>query len=157
LQIQVGTFNRTGSRYQGSFDIWTRNRISHLLDMTSGKFTSVPPNFGPGGWVNGNQYVQSKEVFGILPLPEISRRSLGMLVYHPDFAKEKKIRHNYLATKQNARFAILPIHTKEERALFRLLIADLNGFFAGKKEPDWQAVAARWSSHADGISIFYKV
>ena len=80
-----------------------------------------------------------------------------MLVYHPNFATEKRIQHQYLAIKQNTQVAVLPIHTKVEHALFKLLIADLNGLFAGKKEPDWQAVAAQWSGHADGIAIFYKV
>ena len=75
--------------------------MSHLLDITSSKFVSFPPGFGPGGWVNGDQYVRSREIFGILPLPETFRQSLRMLVYHPNFTTEKRIRHQYLAIKQN--------------------------------------------------------
>lgn len=53
--------------------------------------------------------------------------------------------------------AVLPVHTRSERALFKLLLADPQGLFAGRKEPNWIDVAKLWSSHADGISIFYKV
>lgn len=80
-----------------------------------------------------------------------------MLAYHPQFAKDRKMRHAYLAIKQNTRIAVLPIHTQAERALFRLLIADLFGLFSRNKEPNWQALATQWATHSEGIKIFYKV
>lgn len=33
--LQVGTLNRTGKLYLGSYDIWTRNRIALLVDLTA--------------------------------------------------------------------------------------------------------------------------
>ena len=45
---KVGTMNHTGQPYVGSFDIWTQNRTSHLLDLTLDSFVSTPPEFGPG-------------------------------------------------------------------------------------------------------------
>ena len=155
--FEVGTKNRTGVAYQGSFDIWTQNRISSILDHVAHKFHTLPKNFGPGGWVNGDNYVRSTEVFGILPLPDNFRDNLGMLVYHPHFAKDKNIRHHYLAIKQNTRMAVLPIHTKPERALFRLLVANAQGLFSGNRQPNWQVLASQWASHSDGLHIFYKV
>jgi hypothetical protein len=155
--FQVGTLNRTGMEYLGSFDIWTKNRISYLLDLTSTKFKSLPATFGPGGWVNGNNFVRSTEVFGILPMPEQLRDNVGMTPYNPQFAQEHKIHHQYLAMRQNTQFAVLPIHTKAERALFKLLLNEAQGVFTGRKEPNWPNLAARWSTHSDGINIFFKV
>ena len=88
--FKVGTLNRTGTPYAGSFDIWTRNRISELLDLTSSHFESLPMNFGPGGWINGNNFVRSTERFGILPLPPPQQEKLGMLVYNAEFSNNLK-------------------------------------------------------------------
>jgi hypothetical protein len=109
------------------------------------------------GWVNGDEYEGSNESFGILPLSETARTHLGMLVYHPDFAKEKHIHHSYLAQHQQTRVAVLPVHTAQERALFRLLVKSENGLFSGRKEPNWVTVTVEWSRYCDGVEIFYKV
>ncbi|EPQ50510.1 hypothetical protein GLOTRDRAFT_133880 [Gloeophyllum trabeum ATCC 11539] len=155
--LKVGTLNRTGVPYVGSFDIWVKNRISALLDITSSRFESLPLNFGPGGWVNGDLYAPSTEVFGILALPDYKRLELGMLPYHHQFAIEQKIRHRQLAFRQNARIAILPVHTSNERALFKLLITGVHGCFGAQKEPQWDLLAVEWAKHANGTTIFYKL
>jgi hypothetical protein len=154
---QVGTPNRTGEPYIGSYDIWTRNRISSLIDVLSTRLTAIPDEFGPNGWINGENYVQASENFGILPTPDSTRTHLGMLDFHPSFAEKKKTKHTYLARQQNTRTAVLPVHTKAERGLFALLVSDVHGLFAGKREPNWEAVASRWVGHSDGVTIFYKV
>ena len=66
------------------------------------------------GWVNGREYERSTESFGVLPLDESARSRFGMLIYHPTFAIEKKIRHHYLAKMQHTHIAVLPIHTSHE-------------------------------------------
>jgi hypothetical protein len=109
------------------------------------------------GWVNGNDYERSGESFGILPLSEATRVKLGMLAYHPNFARDKKIRHRYLAQQQKTRMAILPVHTTEERALFRLLVQRSDGLFSGPNQPNWVAVAVEWNKASNGVHIFYKV
>ncbi|KAJ3501690.1 hypothetical protein NLJ89_g9226 [Agrocybe chaxingu] len=153
--LRVGYLNRTGGAYQGSFDIWTRNQISQLVDILATRFTSLPPGFGPGGWVNGNYYVNSPEVFGILPANERQREQLGMLEYHHDHGKE--IRHSYLAFQQKTRNAILPVHTKAERGLFKMFVAKRDGLFSGTRQPNWAVLATQWAEHADGVKIFYKL
>jgi hypothetical protein len=67
--------------------MWTWNNISMLIDCTS----SLPLNFGPGGWVNGNNFVRSSEAFGILPLPVEQRDKLSMLVFNSHFATKAKL------------------------------------------------------------------
>jgi hypothetical protein len=49
------------------------------------------------GWVNGNDYDHASKTFGILPLSENTHNKLGMLEYHPVFAREYKICHLHLA------------------------------------------------------------
>lgn len=95
-----------------------------------------PPNFGPqGGWVNGSNYIHSEEVFGILPIPSDMRE--------------------HLASQQNTLNAVVPVHTKAERGLFKLLVSHLA--IAEKHQPNWETMAVQWSSHTDGKTIFYKV
>ncbi len=108
-------------------------------------------------WVNGNDYEPTTEVFGLLPLPETTRTKLAMLPYRSDFARSEKIRHVYLAAQQGTLVAILPIHTPEERSLFRVLAKRPNGPFSGAKQPNWVTVAQEWSAYCDGKNIFYKV
>jgi hypothetical protein len=62
-----------------------------LIDCTSACFESLPLNFGPGGWVNGNNFVQSTEAFGILPLPMEQHDKLSMLVFNSHFVTKAKL------------------------------------------------------------------
>jgi hypothetical protein len=87
----VGTLNRTGIPYRGSYDIWTRNQLSALLDETTDIFQPRSQFSEMHGWVNGNDYEHSGESFRILPLSEATRVKFGMLAYHLDFARDKKI------------------------------------------------------------------
>ncbi|KAM6501786.1 hypothetical protein JOM56_001763 [Amanita muscaria] len=157
--LKVGILNRTGVPYRGSYDVWTQNRISHLLDNLTMSFMPDASIFGPGGWVNGNKYQRTQEMFGVLPLPKSQKDRLGMHDFNSNFSAATKTRHQYLAYQQNTLTAILPVHTKAERALFRALVIDMssNGLFSGRKQPNWENVAGRWSQHADGREIFYKL
>jgi hypothetical protein len=109
------------------------------------------------GWVNGNDYERASETFGVLPLSGDTRTKLGMLEYHPDFAKDFEIRHPHLTQLQRTRMAILPVHTPEEKALYRLFVNDNTGHFAGDKQPNWIIFAQQWSARCNGKTIFYKV
>lgn len=155
--VQVGFFNRTGLRWHGSKDIWVLNEIAHLTDVlnSKGRFTGSQPARVP--WVNGNAYVRSGETFGILPLSDESRSAMGMKAFSGSLAKEQKLRHTYLAQRQNVLYAVLPMHSSEEYSLFRLLVNSPDGLFSGTHEPNWLAVTVVWSKHADGQKIFNKV
>ncbi|KAF8633831.1 hypothetical protein AX17_004351 [Amanita inopinata Kibby_2008] len=161
--LRVGTLNRTGSPYRGSYDIWTQNRISDLLDRLTTSFATRPSTFGPGGWVNGNNYQPSTEIFGVLPISKEQKARLGMHDFNAEYAKATKTRYQKLAIQQNTLVAVVPVHTKAERELFRAMIAvsgkegDGDGLFTGKAQPNWETVAARWNEHAEGHEIFYKV
>jgi hypothetical protein len=106
------------------------------------------------GWVNGNDFERAYETFGILPLSPNLRREYGMHDYSERFAVGEKTLHHYLAKQQQTCIAVLPIHTPEECALFRLFMK-----FDGSSEsqPNWTSFTSRWSEHCDGKTIFYKV
>lgn len=133
------------------------NRNSHLQEITADLFQpGRMPSFMIG-WVNGNDYETTNETFGILPLSDVTRAKLQMLPYNPQLARDLKIRHQHLAQEQKTQFAVLPIHTPEEQALYRTLAKRPDGLFAGKTQPNWVAVAQDWARFCDGIYIFYKV
>lgn len=140
-----------------------QNHISDLLDSLIMSFATQPPTFGPGGWVNGNNYQRTTEIFGVLPMSKPQKARLGMHDFNGEFAKAMKTRYQHLAIQQNTLVAVVPVHTKAERALFRAMIAvsgkegEGQGLFNGKSQPNWETVAAQWNEHGDGREIFYKV
>ena len=110
------------------------------------------------GWLNGNDYKQLQETFGILPLPRASQVTLGMHQHLDEFATGEKVKHADLAKQQQTQVAILPVHTPAECALFWLLISMPNGPFSGTNcQLNWVAMASQWAEHCNGRTIFYKV
>ncbi|SJL13797.1 uncharacterized protein ARMOST_17245 [Armillaria ostoyae] len=154
----VGAKNRLQHTVFGSYDIWTRNRLVALIDHTEAVFTNpAKVRQCVTGWVNGGDYEPSAESFGILPLSTPVQEKLGMLPYHYNFAVDTKMRHHQLAWHQGTRIAILPIHTPEERAVFRALVKQPNGEFSKPTKPNWITVARKWMSYCDGVKVFYKL
>ncbi len=151
---QVGTENRTGRAYVGHFDVPLKNQVARLLDCTAGQFNLARPS-GRGQWVNGNDYEPAGEAFGIMPFDEDMRRHLDYLPFNSIVARELKYNHVYLAKRQGTRFAVLPVHTRAERDIFQLLIETSPLLKA--TQPNWTALAAEWSKHANGKTIYYKV
>jgi hypothetical protein len=112
---------------------------------------------GYGNWINGNNYEQTQEVFGILPFDAAVRQDLGMLQYNEQFAKDQSTRHQWLSKQQRARFAVLPFHTQDERHLFHLYAENSPLFTSLNGQPDFTGLCKRMNEHADGKSFFYKV
>lgn len=61
----------------------------------------------------------------------------------------------YLCDKQGTRFPLLPIHTTEERQLFKQLISDQRAA-TGSSAVNFRALAVAFNARADGTSVFYK-
>ena len=112
---------------------------------------------GHGNWINGNNYEQTQEVFGILPFDAAVRQDLGMLQYNEQFAKDQSTRHQWLSKQQQARFAILPVHTQDERHLFHLYAENSPLFSSLNGQPDFTGLCKQMNEHAEGKSFFYKV
>ena len=145
----------TGQRYRGHFDLWLINELHELQNHHLTRLT-IPESTTATGWVNGDLYVQTTEVYGILPVPDNVLLSAGMLAYdraHPSLPQ----RHHYLAKKQNTRFAVLTLHTDEEKKLFSSMMSEDVTFASAAESSRWQLVAQAWNQKANGQQIFYKV
>jgi hypothetical protein len=109
------------------------------------------------GWFFEPLYEPTTEVFGILPIPEVIPSKSAMLPFIQDGAVD--IKHIYLASKQETKFAVLNVHTAEERDLFHTLMKENTTVFNwDQQDPDWKEAVKLWNSkYANGKNIFYKV
>ncbi|KAF8134402.1 hypothetical protein EV363DRAFT_1561939 [Boletus edulis] len=155
--VTVGTHNRTGHEYIGHFNIPLKNRVAHLLDNT---IDALKPSSAQlrGQWVNGNDYDHANESFGIIQFKPDFFKPLGMFEYNDQYAHDQQIHHRWVAEQQGTLVAVLPVHTREERDLFRLLVHSSPLFSdVATRQPNWTSLAAVWATHANGKTIFYKV
>jgi hypothetical protein len=98
------------------------------------------------------------------PLVMLSESSVNMAQIYPTQLHLSKLKgkrndvYSYLATAQHTKFAVTPIHTKEEFALYNNTVSCGGEEWcpqAGK--PIFHKMATWWSSKADGKTIFYKL
>jgi hypothetical protein len=108
-------------------------------------------------WLNRDDFEPANKSFGILSFSEATCSKLGMYPYHLEYSKGHKIQHQYLAENQQTLIAVLPVHTSEEKALYRLMIKNTTGKFLGKRQPNWIKLASNWQRQADRKPTFYKV
>lgn len=107
------------------------------------------------GWINGDLYIQGDERIGILPLPEVTRAAAGILRYNP--STDSKFKQAYLAEQQGTRYAVMAVHSVEEKQQFTKMMQEFLPFNMGTKPPDWKEGALEWNRQADGKQVFYKV
>jgi hypothetical protein len=111
---------------------------------------------GRGGWVNGNDYEDAGETFGIMQFDLKMCETYGMLPNNPQSAHNAKTHHQWLVKRQGTMFVVVPVHTPEERDIFALMMESSKAF-TGRPHPDWTHLASEWSSHCNGKTVFYKV
>lgn len=69
-----------------------------------------------------------------------------------------KLPYCYLSNRQGTLFAVIGVHTTDEKKLFSRLMRKDPSFNRNKQEPDWKAAVQVWNiKYADGKIIFYKV
>ncbi|KAJ3964742.1 hypothetical protein EV361DRAFT_976393 [Lentinula raphanica] len=144
LQDFVGTFNSTGQPWGSHYSIWLTNELQELLLMIqhSNFIPDLPTGIIPKGWINGNFYLPTTEVIGILPIPDTIRHESGMLDYRPDI--DHKQTHWFVASLQGTRRAVLPIANTYEEERFREYVA-MN---TGSSEPQWENIVCAWNTAA---------
>jgi len=108
------------------------------------------------GWINGLLYQPTSEVSGLLPIPASIHMVAGLQPMISD--PTSKILHRYLSNRQGTLFAVIGVHTIDEKKLFSRLMREDPSFNWNKQEPDWKAAVQVWNiKYADGKTIFYKV
>jgi hypothetical protein len=127
--------------------------------------------------VTASSFRRSNESFGICPLPLEEMRLIGMqpsesLSPNEDDGllglrvstrlsldqspKANASQYTFLAKWQQTRYAIVPVHTKQEKALFRSLLLEFTGEDANVDDRTWREFAVHWHRNADGRNVFYK-
>ncbi len=154
VDLQVGTFNTTGVKYKSHYSPWLTNQIhEHLAFLED--VLEKPPRL-PVGWVNGNLYTPTKEVLGVLPIPDDVRLSAGMNEYIPSLDAQRS--HRFLAHLQGTSKPVLPVHTRAERKMFSELMRTHEDFKALGGSPNWKKAVKVWNRLAeDNPNLSYKV
>jgi hypothetical protein len=80
-----------------------------------------------------------------------------MLPYDDQLVEDIKPRHQWLSKQQGTRFAVVPIHTHDERHLFHSYAESSPLFTSQTGQPDFLGLCQRMNEHADGKTFFYKV
>jgi hypothetical protein len=109
-----------------------------------------------GGWVNGNLYVPTAEVIGILPIPDDVRELSAMAPYVHSSTNHQK--YSFIASMQGTRKPVLPVHTASEEQYFRTLMNTDPSFSPQSGEPHWGEAVKVWNSNAEvQDGVYYKV
>ncbi len=151
----MGTLNSTGKRYTGHYSIWLTNSIQEMLALVGDTIPGSESIHSIDGWVNGNLYLPTNEVSGVLPVPLDLRVKYGMAEYQPSLHSKQP--QHFSCFTGSIHETILPVHSDCECELFRKLVAE-NPVFSGTSGPQWDAAAKIWNDiagAADGIA--YKV
>ena len=95
-----------------------------------------------------NSYaVEGHEAFSIYPTQLLLSWLQG---------KQKNV-YEYFAYAQHTKYAVVPLHTEDEYKLFHRSVMVGGMWSAPTGLPDFDRMAAWWSSQADGKTIFYKL
>ncbi|KAK0462162.1 hypothetical protein IW261DRAFT_1306026, partial [Armillaria novae-zelandiae] len=95
------------------------------------------------------------EVFRILPVPTNIQVLSTMTQFNVADPPKK---FQYLARKQDTRFAVLTVHTLEKKHLFSDCMLNEPSFTAAhNSDPIWLDAVKIWNHHANGETIFYKL
>ncbi|KAJ3553058.1 hypothetical protein NP233_g12733 [Leucocoprinus birnbaumii] len=103
--LLVGTFNSSGKRWDGHFDIWIINELDELLAYVEDTYPGTNITRRPE-WINGNLYAQTTEVSGVLPIPSHICEKSGLTKFIPSL--DLKRRHAHLAALQGTQRPVLP-------------------------------------------------
>jgi hypothetical protein len=133
-------------------DVWLTNQEQSLLNQTK---HLLPDSAYLSGWINGNLYMPAGETVGILPIVDSTRMAADIQTFTGPIAGEK-LRHTFLAKQQKTRYAVISVHTTEEKKLFKRLMQDRVDVGQGTT-PDWRSAVETWNQSANGKTIFYKV
>jgi hypothetical protein len=139
--------------FSGHLDVWLTNQEQQLLERTK---HLVPDSAMLLGWVNGDLYTPAGETVGIHPIPDSIRAMADMQSFNPAVTDDS-LKHKFLAKQQAARYAVISVHTIEEKLLFKKLMQERVDLQQGASTPDWKQVAQLWNQTANGKTIFYKV
>ena len=114
--IKVAKKNRKNYTFYGHYDTWYIGKLKKfdLLYLAhNGDHVYRYQN-----WISMSDFSRTNETFGICRIPEV----LGFSCFDP--GQKLKLSYRYLAEKLGTLYPVIPIHTDEEKAVFKSLIQD---------------------------------
>jgi hypothetical protein len=150
--------------YDGHYDPW----IEDDIDIA---YRSLPfdlPRPTRPGYINVSLFKPTQESFIISELPQKVLDEFDIPRHDRPSPIDDKIprmplvnlsgartdRYGYLASAQDTKFALVPIHTNEE---YRLFNQEVRRFMDTSGQPDFKQMTKWWSTQVDGKKIFYKI
>jgi hypothetical protein len=73
--------------------------------------------------VNGDLYTPTGETVGILSIPNLTCAAADIDQSYSSLT-ENKMKHSFLAWQQGTKYAVIVVHTMEEKVLFKTLMQD---------------------------------
>ncbi|KAJ7152904.1 hypothetical protein C8R46DRAFT_912792, partial [Mycena filopes] len=166
--IESGSRHRDGIEYDGHYDHWIEDEIDIL-------FQSLPfdePRQSRPGYINLSLFRPTQESFFISEFPQQLREKYNI----PPHEKPPRVEtteisalplvklsgartnhYEFLAAAQNTKFALVPIHTDEEYALFNKAVRPGGQFSTPNGPPNFVQLTQWWSSRVNGNTIFFKL
>ncbi|GAA5797123.1 hypothetical protein HPULCUR_002502 [Helicostylum pulchrum] len=167
---EVGSKNRYGATHVGHHDPWLTQHLNKLK-MQLGHFFRGTYHDPDGAALC---YQDGQESFGACQIPLELANEYRMNPYnstvpttnsstiHSSAAnvehlctlpclkvnKTESSAYRYLAKVQNVAFAVVPVHTTEERSLFKNIL-DSNPWLGAGIEPNWDEVCIVWSGYCN--------
>ncbi|KAJ7676813.1 hypothetical protein DFH06DRAFT_942686, partial [Mycena polygramma] len=164
--VESGSLHRDGIVYDGHYDPWIEDDNDIL-------YQSLPfdnPRETHPGYVNVSLFQPTQESFFISELPQHIRDSYNIpprdsprinssIAPLPlvDLSGGRTCRYEFLAASQNTKFALTPIHTNEEYALYNSAARPGGQFGNSSGPPNFKEMAKWWSTRVNGKTIFYKL
>ncbi|KAJ7461210.1 hypothetical protein FB451DRAFT_1498462 [Mycena latifolia] len=165
--VESGSRHKEGVEYNGHYDPW----IEDDIDIVYQSLPFDTPRKTRPGYVNVSLFKPTHESFILTKLPQdvcdeydIPRNpettsNSGLVPSLPlvDLSGARTNRYKFLASAQNIKFALTPIHTNQEYALFNKALRTGGPFAAANGKPDFKKMALWWSSKVNGNNVFYKM
>ncbi|KAI8080946.1 hypothetical protein BDF21DRAFT_493265 [Thamnidium elegans] len=166
---EVGSKNEYGVPHVGHYGPWLTQRLNKLKMKLGHSFRGTYHDS------EGNAlfYKDGEETFGVCQIPLQLANNYRMEPYNDTPTTNNSTCHYssanieqlctlpcYLAILQNILFAVVPIHTAEERRFFKTLL-DSNPRFGAGTKPNRDELCVVWSGYCNDSSnsidnIFYK-
>jgi hypothetical protein len=97
----------------------------------------------------------ARETVGIHPIIDSTKMAADIQTFTVPIAGEK-LQHTFLAKQQKTQYAVISVHTTEEKELFKRLMQDQVDIGQGTTL-DWRSAGKTWNQSANRKTIFYKV
>ena len=171
--FNCGSLHKHGKRYAGHYDPWLDHDLHKLREDIP--WISKPAHQLIGPDTNPLDFSPTSEKFGIAMISSDTRVNCNFMgsdlqiqpsiqpVYTTKLHLSKlcgsqKDVYTFLSKAQETKFAVTPIHTKEEFELFfKAVSPGCNWCTRNKPQFEQMAYSGWWSGNANGKTIFYKL